>query len=56
VSVLRFLGLLVWPLFAPFAILLLVIAYVVLYCIVGLWQTWLRAKRDPRHDPYWWVD
>lgn len=54
-SVLRFVGFLIWPLLVPVVLLALVVVYVVLFCGLGLWETWLRAKRDPRYDPYWWV-
>ena len=54
-SVVRFIGLLLWPLLVPVVLVGLLVAYVVMYCVLGLWETWLRARRDPRYDPYWWA-
>ena len=54
-SVVRFVGLLLWPLVVPVVLVGLLVAYVLLYCVLGLWETWLRARRDPRYDPYWWA-
>jgi hypothetical protein len=54
-SVVRFVGYLLWPLLVPVVIVVLGLAWLILYCALGLWQTWLRAKRDPRYEPYWWA-
>jgi hypothetical protein len=54
-TILRFIGYLLAPFAAIVALPFLVIAYVLLYCVLGLIHTWFRATRDPRFDPYWWT-
>lgn len=55
-TLLRFIGFLVAPIFSLLAIPILLTIYVLLFVGMGLYETWLRAKRDPRYDESWWIN
>lgn len=55
-AVIRFAAYVLGWLLAPLAIIVLGVLWLMFYLTLATYQTWLRAKRDPRYDEYWWVN
>jgi hypothetical protein len=52
ITFLRFIWYLLQPLLVPLMLPFLLVAWVILALVCAILNTWYRAKRDPRYDPY----